>query len=226
MSSDGRGGGSSGGGGNSGGHSGDTPRGEKEMTGSNASGRRGGHHESTGKDATRQSTQFDRVPQSLRTIPKARAEVDDQPINIRDVGTEQYIKIHPPVLNDSDIIKDGNARARVLDLRRPAHADHHYARIFYRVEAYHGCGKFMPHSLAFRGPNTRSWNHNRSMHLRKLTLFHDGIYRIQFEIMRHRWIGDDTVVQTLFTQNIHVKSLPAYSDIYPDEVDNGTAKGK
>ncbi|KAI0150004.1 hypothetical protein F4776DRAFT_604124 [Hypoxylon sp. NC0597] len=48
MSSSGRGGSSGGGGGSSGGHSGDTPRGEKEMTGSNASGRRGCHHENTG----------------------------------------------------------------------------------------------------------------------------------------------------------------------------------
>ncbi|OTA68832.1 hypothetical protein K449DRAFT_429722 [Hypoxylon sp. EC38] len=103
------------------------------------------------------------------------------------------------------------------------------SRDYVRIWVYDwasGSGEFMPHLTAFWGPNIRYWNHSRSIHLRKLKLLYDGIYRIQFEIKRHRWIGDDTVVQTLFTQNIHVKSLPAYSDIYPDKVENGTAKGK
>ncbi|KAI0837142.1 hypothetical protein F5Y06DRAFT_297928 [Hypoxylon sp. FL0890] len=102
-----------------------------------------------------------------------------------------------------------------------------YTRIWL-YEWVAGLDKFAPtHPQKLWGTVMQPWNGGRSVKFDDLALLSDGLFRVRVDIMQYNGgAGKDIIVQTLFSENIHMKFPELDVYVPEDEDSNEVSKGK
>ncbi|KAI1413206.1 hypothetical protein F5Y13DRAFT_189569 [Hypoxylon sp. FL1857] len=131
-------------------------------------------------------------------------------------------------ISDDKTMHVGETQEFSIKVKRssdPAPRD--YARIWLYQRVV-GLTKFAPAPpMKLYGTVIQHWNSSRSVKFHDLALLDDGVFRVRVDIMQYNGGADrDIVVQTLFSQDIHLE-LPQFDTYIPEgEEDDEPSRAK